>query len=131
MVTDAMVTVTCEVCETKGSAGSTRELVDRGWTERVSFHDECHTCECCEFYCPRCGAPAKPPSRAELEAVEALDAFAAGGVDAQARPPAREEQLTSALGEAVLYVESMRIVPGGVRDRLRRRWRTLIGWPLP
>lgn len=35
--------------------------------------------------------------------------------------------LRRALGDAVQYIEGMRIVSGGVRDRLRRQWRLLLG----
>jgi hypothetical protein len=41
----------------------------------------------------------------------------------------REEnrQIRKAVGEAVVYIESMRIVTGGIRDQMRRRWRLLLG----
>ena len=41
----------------------------------------------------------------------------------------REEnaELRKALEEAIRYVESMRVVQGGIRDQMRRRWRLLLG----
>lgn len=32
---------------------------------------------------------------------------------------------------AIAYVENMRIVPGGVRDLMRRNWRALVEEPAP
>jgi hypothetical protein len=55
----AKVTITC-ACGVVDSGPDTQALLDKGWKEIIYCH--CPTCECADFYCPKC----LPPTQATV-----------------------------------------------------------------